>query len=237
MLCNPGLYYVTEQILQNLSDHELTQCRLISKKFRYYIDNNKALDERKRAIIFKKILLKVARHVDEKYEKIKYLLFSSHKYMKAVGDRFWNDLTVSQTVFMKLFQTVFETSDLHQVWVFMKSTSFDIARYYNDCPFVKLNLFQLAFLYNNLEIVAIFLKYLDFIEVKNYLKTPLKELNLYVIEKGPENLHDLARHRGQSKLLDLIWDHDPRKRNLSLVDMVFSDDDHLMSRISLMRFQ
>ena len=233
LLCNPGLYYVTEQILQNLSNQELARCRLISKKFKNFIDSNKALDERKRSIIFKKILIKVARHVTENHEKFKNLLYSPHFFFKSLGDKFWDELTSTQTVFIELFDTVFETSDLHQIWVFMKKTSFDIL-HGNSCPFVKLNLFQLAFLLNNIEIVAVFLKYLNFNDVKKYLQTPLKELNLNTIyyEKGSENLHDLALHRGQSELLDLIWNHDPRKRKISFEELAVSDDDYLMSRLS-----
>ena len=236
LICNPGLYYVTEQIFKNLSSHDLGQCRLVSRNVKDFIDNNKALDERKRSMIFNKIQLKVTKHVQEKYEEFKYLLFSPYPFFKAVGDKFMKELVDTQAVFLDLFNTTFETSDLQQVLVFIKNNSFNRVPRGQSCPFVKMNLFQLAFLKNNVEIVAIFLKYLKHSDVEKYLKIPLKELNLKKGENDPENLYDLALNRGHSELLDLIWDHDPKKGKLTYEDYV-SDADYIMKRFSLTRFQ
>ena len=59
IITNPGFHYIAEQILQNPQNKSLTQCRLVSRNFRDFIDTNKSLNDRKRLLVVKLIEIQV----------------------------------------------------------------------------------------------------------------------------------------------------------------------------------
>ena len=165
-ITNPGLYYVTEQILLNLDSQSLANCRLVSKSLNNFIDNSKPLynkvEERSsmKAEIWKLNSKKISDNDDGPDG-----LFDPHLLKK------YNKLNEK---YLKILQERLNNQDLKSIVKFMKNHWIQVKLWficYEPINEYELNLFQLACWKNQVEIVKIFIKALTQKELCEVIQT------------------------------------------------------------------